>query len=109
MAKHHRSINLSTKIALIEAFEAVKETNSKIAESFGLPKSTVSTILKNKVKLRRYMKAQSLILEGRGFVNHCDLEETLFTWFKQARIMNVPHSGPILKMKPKELAVKLVH
>ena len=52
MAKCHRSINLSTKIALIEAVETGKETKSKIAESFGLPKSTVSTILKNKVKLR---------------------------------------------------------
>ena len=57
----------------------------------------------------RYMEAQSLILEGRGFVNHYDLEEALFTWFKQARIMNVSLSGPILKMKPKELAVKLVY
>ena len=51
MAKHHRSINLSTKIALIETFEAGEETNSKIAEYFGLHKSTVRTILKNKVKL----------------------------------------------------------
>ena len=82
MAKHHTSMNLSTKIALIETFEAGEETNSKIAKYFGLLKSTVRTILKNKVKLHEvhvYMEVQSLILEGRGFVNHYDLEEALFT------------------------------
>ena len=38
-----------------------------------------------------------------------DIEEALFTWFKQARSMNIPVSGPILTIKAKELALKLGH
>ena len=38
-----------------------------------------------------------------------DIEEALFIWFKQARSMNIPVSGPILTIKVKELALKLGH
>ena len=35
------------------------------------------------------------------------MEEALFSWFKQARCMNVPISGPTMKIKAKELALKI--
>jgi hypothetical protein len=38
---------------------------------------------------------------------HGELEEALFIWFRQARSMNVTISGPILRIKAKELALKL--
>ena len=40
---------------------------------------------------------------------HEDLEEVLFVWFSQTRTINIPISGPTLKMKAKELTPKLGH
>ena len=37
------------------------------------------------------------------------MEEALFIWLRQARAMNVPISGSILKVKAKELTLKLDH
>ena len=67
---------------------------------FGMPKSTVSTILKNEGRLQLF--SSSKFEPGRKCQSvHCDLEETLFCLLRQARSMNVPLSGPILKLKPK--------
>ena len=43
------------------------------------------------------------------FGTHKEAEETLFIWFKQARSLDVPISGPIPKIEAKELALKLCH
>ena len=48
----HRAIDLATKIAVIDAVEAGTRSKTEIAKSFGLPKSTLSTILKKKDQLR---------------------------------------------------------
>ena len=107
----HRSIDLATKIAVIDAVEAGTRNKTEIAKSFSLPKSTLSTILKNKDRLRESYATASFD-RGRKRLRlaaHPDIEEVLFSWFKQARCMNVPISGPILKVKAKELALKLGH
>ena len=82
---------------------------SDVADSFGLPKSTVSTILKNKAKLRDVYENSKFELERKRILAavYGDIEEALFTWFKQPRSMNIPVSGPILTIK--ELAFKLGH
>ena len=64
--------------------------------------------MKNKEKFK-HLFATSKLKPG---IKHCrlaiyqDVEEALFSWFKQARCMNVPISGPIIKIKAKELAFK---
>ena len=58
------------------------------------------------------MYATSEIKPGRKRLRlaaYSDLEEALFGWFRQARNMNVPLSGPTLKIKAKELPLKLSH
>ena len=65
--------------------------------SYNLPKSTLSTILKNKDKIRESFAA-SKIEPRRKCIRHSsheDLEKALLLWFRQARAMNVPISGPI--------------
>ena len=111
MACRHRAISLSKKIELIDAVEAGTKFKSEIAASFGLSKSTLSTIIKNKVKLRELYESSTFEPERKRLriAAYCDIEEALFTWFKPARSTNVPVSGPILMIKAKELAVKLGH
>ena len=48
----HEAIPLSTKMAVIDAVEKGTEYKYEVPASFGLPKSTVNAILKNKAKLQ---------------------------------------------------------
>ena len=95
-------MRLATKVAIINAVETGIETKSEIARRYELPQSTLSTILKNKEKFK-HLFATSKLKPG------IDVEEALFSWFKQARCMNVPILGPIMKIKAKELALKMGH
>ena len=52
MAKSRNAQPIEMKIAVIDAVEAGDRSKSEVAKSFNIPKSTLSTILKNKVKLR---------------------------------------------------------
>ncbi|MCG8625372.1 MAG: DNA-binding domain-containing protein, partial [Proteobacteria bacterium] len=80
----------------------------EIAKYFSLPKSMISTILKKKDHLRESYATTSFH-HGRKRLRRAAHPEALFIWFKQVRDMNVPISGPILKVKAKELALKLGH
>ena len=95
-SRRHKS--LSTKIAVIDAVEVGTKLKSEVADYFGLSKSTVSTILKNKAKLRGVYENSKFELQRKRIRTavYGDIEEALFTWFKQARNMNIPVSGPIL-------------
>ena len=100
-SRRHIAIAQSTKIAIINAVEEGTKLKSAKADSFDLPKSTVSTILKNKEKARAVYEKSKFKPEIKKLCTavYEDIEEALFTWFKQARSMNVPISGPILAIK----------
>lgn len=100
------SIPLDLKIRLIE--EVDKKTRSKvdICKEFNIPKSTLSTILKNREKLEQAATTFSFQPDRKRLrtADHNQLDEALLCWFKQARAMQVPVSGPILLEKAAELA-----
>ena len=50
MAKCQMAIDVSTKLAVIEAIEAGDRTKSDVTKSFNMKKSNVSMMLKNRVK-----------------------------------------------------------
>ena len=79
------------------------------ARRYELPRSTISTILKNKEKFKHLFATSKLKpgIKRCRLATYQDVEEALFSWFKQARCMNVPISGPIMKIKAKELALKI--
>ena len=60
--------------------------------------STLSTILKDREKLQK-------ALEDSKFCSHEELKEAVFLWFRQARAMHVPLSGPVIIGKATEIAV----
>ena len=66
--RRHKVISLSTKIAVIDAVEARTKLKSEVADSFGLPKSTVSTILKNIASYGLCMRIPNLNLREREFI-----------------------------------------
>ena len=101
MKRKQRAIDLATKVAIINAVETSVQTKSEIARRYKLPRSTLSTILKNKEKFKHPFATSKLKpgIKCCRLVTYQDVEEALFSWFKQARCMNVPISGPIMKIK----------
>ena len=59
--------------------------------------------LKNKAKLRAAHESSTFKVERKRMrpALYSDIEEAIFTWFKQARGCNIPVSGPISTIKAK--------
>ena len=80
MTGKQRAIDLA-KVAIINAVETGIETKSEIARRYELPRSTLSTILKNKEKFKHLFATSQLKLG----IKHCrlatyqDVEEALFS------------------------------
>lgn len=76
------------------------EKKKDVAERFGIPPSTLSTILKNRDKL-------PVVSNGKmrcRSVEFPEIENSVLQWFRQCRQENIPVSGPLIKEKAKKFA-----
>lgn len=96
--RKRQQISIETKKQIIDASSA-KKTYGQLATDFKLPKSTISTIVKDKDRIL------AAIDEGTGAKRkrlmtgkHVNLEAAVLTWFQQVRSQNVAISGPLLKV-----------
>ena len=71
---------------------------------YELPRSTLSTILKNKVKFKHLFATSKLKpgIKRCRLATYQNVEEAHFSWFKQARCMNVPYQGLLRKSRQKD-------
>ena len=70
----------------------------------GLPKSSLSTILKDRSQLDLDLAPTRKRARSS---KHSDVDEAVLIWFKQALSSGVPVSGPLLKTKANGLATEL--
>lgn len=79
-----------------------------IANKFGIPASTLATILKFKDKFSEEsgLNVNSKRLKSCEFK---DVEECVLKWLKQCRDKKIPIGGPILQEKAQRFAVELGH
>lgn len=75
------------------------ESNSEIAKECGVSHSTISTIWRNRDKIKVLFENNSLKLKRARTSEHKVIEDALLTWFKHQRANNVPINGPILQQK----------
>lgn len=80
------------------------DTNVNIAKEFHVSHSTISTIWKNRAKVKDLFEKNSLKLKRSRPCQHNVIDLALLNWFKQQRTNNIPISGPILLEKANELA-----
>ena len=80
-------------------------TSKEASEKFGVPKSTISTWMKNKDKLFEGLEQSS---SDAKKMRRCDdyeqLDKAVFKWLSLQRSQNVPTDGPILKEKALQFA-----
>ncbi|KAL8600197.1 hypothetical protein ACOMHN_062487 [Nucella lapillus] len=109
MEKHktRKVLNLKQKIQLIKEVEGnPQKTRKIIADKYGIPHSTLSTIIKEKQKYERQYKGgehNGSRIRCRG-PQHQDVDDALLRWFKQARSEGFTVNGPMLKTKADELS-----
>lgn len=74
-----------------------------MAIEYGIPQSTLSTILKDKDKLKSYISGNSNKKCHRDSTNPV-VDTALYQWFTAARADSIPISGEILKAKAEEFS-----
>ena len=112
-ASKKNSFSLKLKVDILKEVDQAKTHGAKsvIAAKYKIPKSTLSTIIKNKDKIYESFE-QSLCVSSKKRLRtaaHQDIEEALVLWLKFARSRQVPVSGPLLQTKAQELASELGH
>jgi len=103
-------LDIQTKAKIIKTVESSpSRTKQEIAKEFGIPSSTLSTVLKNKNKIIESLEVGEVDLKRKRSIKYRDVEEAILKWFHQNRHNNVPISGPILKEKATQFAKELEH
>lgn len=106
-AKKRKKLDFSTKADIIRRVEA-GEKKSSVAKEFGIPRSTLSTILRHKADVKA--KAAQCGRFGACRVRapeYDKVEKALYAWFLETRAKNIPVDGPMLMEKAKWFATAL--
>jgi hypothetical protein len=102
------AIPLDTKVKILSEVNKGRK-KSEVAAEFGIPRSTLSTIIKSGNHIEG--KLQSGNVEGARkrlrSATHDDVDKALLQWFRQIREVSLPVNGPILLEKAPALAVEL--
>ncbi|XP_037806580.1 jerky protein homolog-like [Lucilia sericata] len=107
MPKRKRLL-LKDKLKIIEEHEK-GDCLVDLSFKYGLPKSSLCTIIKSKTKLLKDMEKTNFGSKHRRAMKEGEIpkmETELFKWFQDKRKMNVPISGPVLQTKALEIHKK---
>ena len=104
-----KELSLKEKVSVIRAHEEPGSSQRKLAAQFGIGKTQVQCILKRKAE---YMAAYEendrdeikRTCHGLKLVN---IESATWEWFKRARAMSMPVSGPLVREQALRIAARL--
>ncbi|CAC5403927.1 unnamed protein product [Mytilus coruscus] len=105
-----KELSIENKMNLIKDYGSVPKISQKdLSLKYGIGKATVCNILKRKDTYRAQYEEniESKRKRHASLSKFSDLNELLFRWFKDAREMKLPLSGPILQEKAMEFAQEL--
>nr|CAI5841347.1 unnamed protein product [Callosobruchus analis] len=92
---------------IITESEKFSTSARKLAEKFGVGRTQINDILKNKSDLKKIFEENSNPEQKRKFpkTEGLAIDQVVYNWFCKSRNRNIPISGPLLKEKALE-AVK---
>ncbi|KAL1424620.1 hypothetical protein MTO96_020024 [Rhipicephalus appendiculatus] len=92
--KKRRALSLETKECVIKDIESGLKKAS-VAAKYGVSDTTVSTIYKNKDKLRQQLQQDSSSLSRKRIrtSKYEDVDAALFRWFWEVRAQSIPRIG----------------
>ncbi|XP_025418100.1 tigger transposable element-derived protein 4-like [Sipha flava] len=103
-----KALNLKQKVDIIR----FKDSNGgwsirKLVDKFGIGKTQVAEVLKNKENILRRYNENSINEKSRRFQRNGPgefIDKIVLGWFNHVRNKNVPVSGPIIQAKALEVA-----
>ena len=104
-----KNLSIQTKLQLLADLDRKQGTKKEIAKKYRILHNTLLTIIKNRAKLERpclSTEFQPDRKRQRTTIN-IDVDQALFFWFKQARVMSAPISNPVLTKQAELLATEL--
>lgn len=103
MSQKRKRLTIKEKVELLNVCEKEKLSARKAAEKFGLGKTQVSDILRDKNSiLLEYEKNGNM--ESKRKFPRTVIDEVVYKWFSQMRAKNMPISGPLIQEKALEVA-----
>ena len=103
------NISITEKYKALHKIVEGKSTKKSVAEEYGVKKKTISTWIANKRKIFKAYESGQVNSSRKKLKksDNKDLDEAIFTWFKNARPNNIPFNGIIIKEKALSLAKNL--
>ncbi|KAF2879541.1 hypothetical protein ILUMI_26625 [Ignelater luminosus] len=98
-----RMLSIEEKGTIIKKLES-GESNANLAIKYDLSASTISTIWKNRDKIKRAIDNNLLKQKKVRLSSHRDVEEALLEWFKDRKRLGIPVNGPVLLAKANDFA-----
>lgn len=80
-----------------------------VAQKFGVPPSTVSTIIKNRESVLKSHESIGGDRKRSKICKYDDVDKAALKWAKMLRDKNLPVPGPLIKEKAMEYAERLGH
>ncbi|XP_071050790.1 jerky protein homolog [Onthophagus taurus] len=109
MSLKRKRLSLKDKIDIIAESEKFSNSVRKLAEKFGIGRTKVNDILKNKSHFKKLFEENSNLQQKRKFAKTEGLaiDQIVYNWFCKAINRNITISGPLLKEKAVEAAQNL--
>ena len=103
------NISITEKYKALQKIEGGKSTKKSVAEEYGAKKNTISTWIAHKRKIFEAYESSQVNSSRKNLKksDNEDLDEAVFTWFKNARSNNIPVNRIIIKEKALSLAKNL--
>lgn len=100
---------LKEKVEILCEVDCGKTSKLEIARKHGIPKSTLSTYIKNKRAIEEAYATDAFTGSRKRLrsAKHPELERAVLTWIKETRSQNIPLSGPIVMAKAANFALRL--
>ncbi|GFR99979.1 tigger transposable element-derived protein 4 [Elysia marginata] len=104
--RKHTAYMIEFNFQILSKVEEKKLTKTELCKKHCIPNLTLSTNLKDREKLQKARDDSKFrpATKKMKLCSHEELEDAVFAWFRQARAMNVPSSGPVVIGKAAEIA-----
>ena len=102
--KEKVSGSIKRKLEIIVNSLPPDKKKKDVASEYGIAPSTLSTILKDKEKLRPSAVVGNFKKKRHRDLTRPEIDTALFQWFTATRAQSIPISGEILKAKAEELS-----
>lgn len=103
-----KSLSVAEKVALLKDVDSGVRKKD-VALKFGIPPSTVSTIIKNRESVLKTHENVGADRKRSKTCKYDDVDEAVLKWVTMLRDKNMPVSGPLIKEKAVEYAKVLGH